>query len=183
MAIAKLTKKDLRAAALTASKVISKKLIKHPKTTPDYNIKCIAPAQQAKASVTSLTNILGFHQIPINEFCTLFNESSQHILDMIPIPVIVTKLDKTFTLTLKEPTLDTLISNAVLVTPPEGLELLSEEYYFIPYGLNKCIWFDIIRIKSDLLSASLYNTAKICFGTLASFRLSASIRILPAYIY
>jgi len=183
MAIAKLTKKDARAEALTASKRISKKLIKTPKKTPPYNVKLIALAQEAKSSGNYISNILGFHQISANEFCLQFNQFSEYILNSVPIPVIITKKEKTFSLTLKEPTLETLLFSSLLIIPEEFIENTSEEYYFIIKGLSKLLLFDIIRIKSALLSVSIYTAAKMCFGTLASLRLSSSRRLTPNFIF
>jgi len=184
MAVAKLTKKDARAEALTASKKISRKLTKTPKKIPPYNVKLIALSQEAKSSGNYISNILGFHQISANEFCVQFNQFSEHILNSVPIPVIITKKEKTFNLKLKEPTLETLIFSCLLQIPEEIIqEDINEEYYFIPQGLSKLMLFDIIRIKSTLLSLSIYTTAKICFGTLASLHLSSTRRLTPNFIF
>lgn len=141
---------------------------------PGYLIKLMAPANDAKAAGAMLSAILGFHQINPNEFCTQFNKLSEHMIEFLPIPVLIFKKDKTFSLKLKEPTLETLLFNALITNPPETIETQGEEYWQIKKGLSRCLLFDIILMKRFFFSKTAYTSAKIVFGTLRSFKSSRS---------
>lgn len=161
-------KKDERTGAY------SKNNIKTKPEIPGYLIKLIAPAMDAKAAGPILSAILGFHQINPNDFCNQFNKLSEHMIDFLPLPVLIYKKDKLFSLKLKEPSLDTLLFNALITVPPENIEAQAEEYWCIKKGLSRVLLFDIILMKRFFFSKSTYITAKIVFGTLRSFKTSKS---------
>jgi len=166
--ISKSLKKDERVGAVIRSKFKVE--------TPAYRIKLTAPAGDAKSAGSALTAILGFHSISLPEFCLQFNQLSEDIVELLPLPVIITKKDKQFSLRLKEPTLETLLFNAILTDIPEGEEEITDEYWFNSNGLDSILLFDIIRLKRRHLMKSTFATAKIVFGTLRSLKLSGSFR-------
>jgi len=174
--ISKSLKKDDRVGAIVRTKF---KL-----EAPAYRIKLTAPAGDAKSAGSTLTAILGFHSISLPEFCSQFNQLSEDITELLPVPVIITKKDKTFSLQLKEPTLETLLFNALLTEVPDDTtsEENTDEYWFNRSGLDCTLLFDIIRLKRTHLAKNAYTTARIVFGTLRSLKLSRSKRFNIRYI-
>lgn len=167
--VSKSLKKDERVGAVIKTKFKVE--------TPAYRIKLTAPAGDAKSGGTTLTAILGFHTISLQEFCSQFNQLSEDIVELLPIPVVITKKDKLFSLKLKEPTLETLLFNATLVERPAVEEENMDEYWFNKHGLDGTLLFDIILIKRRHLLKNTHTTAKIVLGTLRSFKLSRSRRL------